>query len=126
MQVMNDPGKWLPTGAAAHQAASPEQLRSIRQELETGLKAGALAVGMGINYTEAATHQEILEMFRVAAKYQAPGHVHVRFTGAGKPATGLAAVEEAIAAASSTGAPLHVVDITSIGLVQTPHLIQLI
>src|SRR5258707_4046511 len=126
MRVMNDPGKWLPTGAAAHQAASPQQLRAIQQELEAGLKAGALAVGMGINYTEAATHQEILEMFRVAAKYQAPVHVHVRFAGAGEPSTGLAAVEEGIAAASSTAVPLHVVHITSIGLAQTPQLIQLI
>jgi N-acyl-D-aspartate/D-glutamate deacylase len=126
MRVMNDPGKWLPTGPAAHKAASPEQLRAIQQELEAGLKAGALAVGMGINYTEAATHQEILEMFRVAAKYQAPVHVHVRFAGAGEPSTGLAAVEEVIAAAASTGAPLHVVHITSIGLAQTPQLIQLV
>jgi N-acyl-D-aspartate/D-glutamate deacylase len=126
MRVMNDPGKWLPTGPAAHKAASPEQLRAIQQGTEAGLKAGALAVGMGINYTEAATHQEILEMFRVAAKYQAPVHVHVRFAGAGEPSTGLAAVEEVMAAAASTGAPLHVVHITSIGLGQTPQLIQLV
>src|SRR5216683_1122485 len=58
MRVMNDPGKWLPTGAAAHKAASPEQLRAIQQGMEAGLIAGALTVGMGINYTEAATHQE--------------------------------------------------------------------
>jgi N-acyl-D-aspartate/D-glutamate deacylase len=126
MRVMKDPSKWLPTGAAAHQAASPEQLRAMQREMEAGLKAGALAVGMGINYTEAATHQEILEMFRVAAKYQAPVSVHVRFAGAGEPSTGLAAVEEVIAAAVATGAPLHVVHITSIGLAQTPQLIQLI
>ena len=126
MRVMNDPGKWLPTGAAAHKAASPEQLRAIQQGIEAGLKAGALAVGMGINYTEAASHPEIVEMFRVAAKYQAPVHVHVRFAGAGEPSTGLAAVEEVIAAAASTGAPLHVVHITSIGLAQTPQLIHLI
>ena len=126
MRVMNDPGKWMPTGPAAHKAASPEQLRAIQQELEAGLKAGALAVGLGINYTAGATHQEILEMFRVAAKYQAPVHVHVRFAGAGEPSTGLAAVEEVIAAAASTGAPLHIVHITSIGLAQTPQLIQLV
>ncbi|HXJ11209.1 MAG TPA: amidohydrolase family protein [Candidatus Limnocylindrales bacterium] len=126
MRVMNDPGKWMPTGPAAHKAATPAQLRAIQQELEAGLKAGALAVGMGINYTEAATHQEILEVFRVAAKYQAPVHVHVRFAGAGEPSTGLAAVEEVIAAAASTGVPLHVVHITSIGLAQTPQLIQLV
>ena len=126
MRVMNDPGKWLPTGAAAHKAATPEQLRSMQQAMETGLKAGALAVGMGINYTEAATHQEIIEMFRVAAKYKAPVHVHVRYGGTGEPSTGMAAVEEVIAAAASTGAPLHVVHITSIGLKETPQLIQLI
>jgi dihydroorotase-like cyclic amidohydrolase len=90
------------------------------------LRAGALGVGMGINYTEAATHQEIIEMFRVAANFQAPVHVHVRFAGAGEPSTGLAAVEEVIAAAAATGAPLHVVHITSIGLKETPQLIQLV
>jgi N-acyl-D-aspartate/D-glutamate deacylase len=126
MKVMNDPGKWLPTGAAAHKPASPEELRAMQQAMDAGLKAGALAVGMGINYTEAATHQEIIEMFRVAANYQAPAHVHVRFAGTGEPSTGLAAVEEVIAAAASTGAPLHVVHITSIGLAQTPQLIQLV
>lgn len=126
MRVMNDPSKWLPTGAAAHKAATPEQLRSMQQAMEAGLKAGALAAGMGINYTEAATHQEIIEMFLVAANYQAPVHVHVRFGGTGEPSTGLAAVEEVIAAAASTGAPLHVVHITSIGLKETPQLIQLV
>jgi N-acyl-D-aspartate/D-glutamate deacylase len=126
MRVMNDPGKWLPTGAAAHKAASPEELRSMQHAMEAGLKAGALAVGMGINYTEAATHQEIIEMFRIAASHQAPVHVHVRFGGTGEPSTGLAAVEEVIAAAAATGAPLHVVHITSIGLKDTPQLIQLV
>lgn len=126
MRVMHDPGKWLPTGAAAHKAASPQEIRVMEQELEAGLKAGALAVGMGINYTEAAAHQEILQMFRVAAKYQAPVHVHVRFAGVGEPSSGLAAVEEVIAAAASTGAPLHVVHLTSIGLGQTSQLLQLI
>jgi dihydroorotase len=38
----------------------------------------------------------------------------------------LAAVEEVIAAAASTGAPLHVVHVTSIGLRDTPNLIALI
>jgi N-acyl-D-aspartate/D-glutamate deacylase len=126
MRVMNDPGTWLPTGAAAHKAASPKELRSMRQAMEAGLKVGALGVGMGINYTEAATHQEIIEMFLIAANYQASVHVHVRFAGTGEPSTGLAAAEEVIAAAAATGAPLHVVHITSTGLNETPQLIQLV
>ena len=34
MRVMNDPGKWLPTGAAAHKAATPEQLRAMQHAME--------------------------------------------------------------------------------------------
>lgn len=126
MRVMHDPGSWLPTGDAAHKAASPQQIRAMKEQLETGLHAGALAVGMGINYTAGATHEEILEMFRVAAKYNAPVDVHVRYYGVMEPFTGIAAVEEVLAAAAATGAPLHVVHISSIGLQDTPLLIQLI
>jgi N-acyl-D-aspartate/D-glutamate deacylase len=126
MRVMHDPGNWLPTGDAAHNAATPQQIRAMQGQLEAGLQSGALAVGMGINYTAGATHEEILEMFRVAAKYHAPVDVHVRYYGVMEPFTGSAAVEEVLAAAAATGAPLHVVHITSIGLQQTPQLIQLI
>jgi N-acyl-D-aspartate/D-glutamate deacylase len=81
---------------------------------------------MGINYTEAASHEEILEMFRVAAKYKTPVHVHLRYAGIKEPTTGLAALEEVIAAGATTGAPLHVVHLTSIGLRDTPQLIAMI
>jgi N-acyl-D-aspartate/D-glutamate deacylase len=62
-------------------------------------------------------------MFRVAARHDASVHVHVRYAGVLEPNTGLAGVEEAIAAASATKAALHVVHITSVGLKQTPELI---
>ena len=81
---------------------------------------------MGINYTAAATHEEIIEMFRVAAKHGASVHVHLRYGGVKEPNTGLAALEEAIAAAAETGASLHVVHITSMGLRDTPDLIAMV
>ena len=126
MKVMKDPATFLPTGDAATKAASPEQLAAIEQQLDAGLQQGALAVGMGINYTPAATHQEIVEMFRTAAKYGASVHVHLRYQGSKEPETGLAALEEVIAAAAATGAPLHVVHVTSMGLRDTPDLIAMI
>ena len=49
MKVMKDPGSWLPTGDAAHRAATDAELAQIEQRIEAGLKQGALAVGMGIN-----------------------------------------------------------------------------
>src|SRR6202047_3593008 len=67
MKVLHDPGTFLPTGDAAHRAATPEELAELSQEIEKGFRQGALAEGMGVNYTAAATHPEIVEMFKIAA-----------------------------------------------------------
>src|ERR1700745_89273 len=80
MKVMNDPGTWLPTG-------------------------DALAVGMGVNYTAAATHEEILHVFRIAAAANASVHVHLRHAGLKEPTTGLVGLQEVIADAATSGRP---------------------
>jgi N-acyl-D-aspartate/D-glutamate deacylase len=98
----------------------------MKELTDTGMKQGALAEGMGINYTPGATRWEIVEMFRVAAKYHAPVHVHLRYAGLIEPETGLNAIEEVIAASAATGAPLQVVHITSMGLKNTPQLIAMV
>jgi N-acyl-D-aspartate/D-glutamate deacylase len=126
MKVMHDPGGFLPTRDAAHRAATSDELAQIQAGVEEGFQQGALAEGMGINYTAAATHTEIIEMFRIAAKYGASVHVHLRYGGVKEPNTGLAALEEVIAAAAATRAPLHVVHITSMGLRDTPELIAMV
>jgi N-acyl-D-aspartate/D-glutamate deacylase len=126
IQVIGDPSNYLPSGDAAHKPATPEQIAVMRRDIEKGLQRGALAVGMGINYTEAASHEEIIEMFRAAAKYKASVHVHLRYGGIQEPTTGLAALEEVLAAALATGAPLHVVHITSMGLRDTAQLIAMV
>ena len=126
MKVMSDPGDFLPVGDAAHREATAEELAEIERRMETGLQNGALALGMGITYTPAATRSEIVEMFRLAAKYGASVHVHLRYSGLTEPETGLAGIEEVIAAAAATGASLHVVHITSMGLKYTPQLIEMV
>src|SRR5690242_16307051 len=126
MKVMHDPGTFLPTGDAAHREATPEELKEISAGMEKGFREGALAEGMGVNYTAGATHWEIVEMFRIAERFGASVHVHLRYGGLKEPTTGLAALEEVLAAASTTGAPLHVVHITSMGLKFTPQLIAMV
>jgi N-acyl-D-aspartate/D-glutamate deacylase len=126
MKVMHDPSDFLPSGDAAHKKASAEQISEMETALAKGLDRGALAVGMGIAYTEAASHDEIVRMFQVAAKYHASVHVHLRYYGAKEPLTGLVGLEEVIAAAEATGAPLHVVHIVSTGLTETPQLIAMV
>lgn len=123
MKVMNDPGGWLPTGDAARRSATPEELSHIAQGIDEGLNQGAVAVGLGVNYTEGASREEIVEMFRVAGRHHASVHVHVRYAGVLEPNTGLAGLEEVIDAAAATRAALHVVHITSVGLALTPRLI---
>jgi dihydroorotase len=111
---------------ALQREATPQEINEMKDLIEAGMKQGALAEGMGINYTPGASRWEIVEMFQVAAKYSAPVHVHLRYSGLIEPETGLNAIEEVIAAAAATGAPLHVVHITSMGLKHTPQLIAMV
>jgi dihydroorotase len=126
MKVMHDPGSFLPRGDAAHREATSEELLDIERRIEAGLQRGALALGMGIAYTPAATRWEIVEMFRLAAKYKVSVHVHLRYSGLKEPGTGLVGIQEVIADAAVTGAPLHVVHISSMGLKYTPQLIEMV
>jgi len=126
MAVMNDPVTFLPSGEAARRAASDAEIAGMKRILEQGLQSGAVAVGFGIQYTPNASHWEILEMFRVAARFGASCHVHMRNAGLREPASSVQALEEVIAAAAITGAPLHVVHIQSTGGQATPKLLQMI
>src|SRR5690348_600384 len=79
--VMHDPGAFLPTGDAAHRAATPEEITAIRRRVEAGLQRGAAGVGFGLGYTTGASRWEVLEVFRTAARFHAPCFVHLRGTG---------------------------------------------
>lgn len=127
MQVMHDPSTSLmPTGDGAHKPATDAEIEAMARLLRHGLDRGALAVGFGIQYVPAATRWEILEMFRVAAEYHASAHVHMRYSGWKEPLNSYTALEEVLAAAAVSGAPLHVVHITSTGVRAAPQLLNMI
>ena len=81
MKVIPDPGNIVPIADAAYRQATDAEQAEILADIERGLQRGALAVGFGIAYTIAASRWEILEVFRVAAKYDAACHVHMRGSG---------------------------------------------
>ena len=118
MAVMHDSGTIMPVGAGAYRAASPAQITEIAQRIETGLKEGAVAVGAGLPYTPAAKRDELLALFRVAAKARTSMHVHIH--------SGVAGLTQALALAAETGAPLHVVHINSSGTKETPAMLELV
>jgi N-acyl-D-aspartate/D-glutamate deacylase len=107
-------GTILPkSGPATDQAATPEQVARIQQRLRDEIDAGALGVGMGIQYTPGATRLEVIDMFRVAAERKLPVYTHMRSFGRIEPGSDIEATEEVIGAAAITGAPLHIVHINS-------------
>lgn len=107
-------GGLLPkSGAATDQAASPEQIASMQARLRHELDAGALAIGMGIQYTPGATRWEVIEMFRLAAEHSVPIYTHVRSSGKREPGSSIESVNEVVGAAAATGASLHIVHINS-------------
>ncbi len=110
MKVMHDPGLDSPMDAAKSRASTPGELQEIVALVDHGLQRGAIAVGMLIEFTPAATPWEILEVFSVAAKYDATVHVHMRSLD---EAYYFLETEEVIGASAATGASAHIVHINS-------------
>ncbi len=126
-------GGKLPAGAILPQAgpmtdtpATPEQLARIAATLREGLAAGALGVGMGLQYTPGAQRIEVIEAFRVAAAARAPVYVHVRSFGRIEPGSSIEAVSEVIGAAAVTGAAVHIVHINSSGVSDSLECLRLV
>jgi dihydroorotase len=118
MAVMHDSGTWMPVSDGAYRAASPAQIGEIANRIEIGLREGAVSIGAGFPYTPAATRDELLAVFRVAAMTKTPIHVHIR--------PGVAGLRDALSLAGETNAALHVVHINSAGLAETPVMLEMI
>ena len=101
------------SGPATDNPATPEQITTIEQRLQHELDAGALGIGMGIQYTPGATRLEVIGMFRFAARHKLPVYTHMRSFGRREPGSAIESVEEVIGAAAISGAPLHIVHINS-------------
>jgi len=73
------------SGPATDKTATPEQISKIEQRLQQELDAGALGVGMGIQYTPGATRLEVIDIFRFAAQHKLPVYTHLRSFGRSEP-----------------------------------------
>ena len=126
MRVMKDSGTFLPRDAATNRRAIGEEVRAIREQIAKDIDDGALGLGFGINYVPSTTREEVLDLFQIAADKAVPVFVHIRHMGAIEPGNAIDAVQEVIADAASTGAALHIVHITSVGLRLTPVCLRMI
>jgi dihydroorotase len=100
---------WRPS-AYATETASPEEVSRLRALVAQGLDDGGLGVGMALDYTPAATDEEIRSLFALAAERRVPAIVHMRGVSG---ATDMSAFDELLGHVEATGAALHLVHITS-------------
>lgn len=115
-----------PAGPATNEAASPERLERVLAQLRAAIRAGALGIGMGLEYTPGATRLEVIEICRLAAEYRLPVFVHMRGRGRMEPGSGIESVGEMIAAGAVTGAPIHIVHVNSSCLAAAPECLKMI
>jgi N-acyl-D-aspartate/D-glutamate deacylase len=108
MIVMHDTGVWLPKDNAVTKTATAAEQKAIRDLIEQGLTEGGLGIGFGFNYTPRAMQEELQQVFEIAANWQRPGFVHMRYGSHGDPGV-VASLHEVIAYAAVTGASIHVV-----------------
>jgi len=113
-------------GPATNDPATPEQIARIQERLRHELDAGALGIGMGIQYTPGATRLEVIQMFRLAAERHVPVYTHMRSFGRLEPGSAIEAVSEVIGASAITGAPLHIVHINSTCLKDSPECLSMV
>ncbi len=121
MAVMHDTGGLLPRDAAMNRPATVEEQRAIESAVQKGLDEGGLGMGMGITYTPTAPPEEILNLFYLAAKFRRPVFVHVREGG-----NAIQSLQEVIADAAASGAPLHIVHVNSVALDKTADALRMI
>jgi len=114
------------SGRSSNDPATPAQLAQMEARLQQELDAGALGIGMGIQYVPGATREEVIRIFRLAASRHVPVFTHVRSAGRTEPGSSIEAVEEVIGAAAVTGASLQIVHINSSCLADAPECLAMV
>jgi N-acyl-D-aspartate/D-glutamate deacylase len=109
-----------------HRKATSSEIDAMVALLDRGLSAGALGVGMGPAYTPGASREELLRVFELAARRKALAFIHMRSAGEVEPGGSIDALQEVLANVAATGASVHIVHITSMGLRQTRRLLEMI
>jgi dihydroorotase len=104
MQVLGDKGFLLPTGPGRGPAAA-SQIAEILQVIDNGLRAGGVAIGMGVAYTPGASPEELAGVFRLAAKHGTFVLAHL--------GSGPAGLKGLLGMAGDAQAALHIAHINS-------------
>ncbi len=88
---------------------SAQQMNKTLQNIRNSLAEGAIGIGVPIGYLPTVKQEEVFRVYQLAGELKAPVFTHVREGG-------ITAIQQVIADAILTGAPLHIVHINSSSL----------
>ncbi len=94
---------------AANEAVSPEVMNQTLANIKVSLSEGGIGIGAPIGYLPKTNPNEMFKVYKLAGELQALVFSHVRQPD-------IISIQEAIAVAVLTGAPLHIVHINSMSL----------
>jgi N-acyl-D-aspartate/D-glutamate deacylase len=89
------------------------KIARMMEIMRSEIAAGGLGIGLMPEYLPATSREEMLALFKTAASLKAPIFVHVRRSVTAKGDGPMGPMEEVIALAAATGAPLHIAHIGS-------------
>ena len=104
---------------ANYAPVDPGMEGAVHDAIAAELRAGGLGIGLPHQYYPGADHTEIFRVFELAGRLEVPIYTHVRDMA-------VSAIQEVIANATATGAPLHIVHLNSSSLHHLPVTLALI
>ncbi|MEP6952302.1 MAG: amidohydrolase family protein [Ginsengibacter sp.] len=105
--------------ASYSDSLSPAQANTMLQNIRNSLAQGGIGIGVPIGYLPAVKPEEVFRVYQLAGELKATIFTHVREGG-------IPAIQQAIADAVLTGAPLHIVHINSASLSKIYFAIELV
>lgn len=94
---------------AAGEPITGEEMRQTLANIRASLEEGGIGIGVPIGYLPESDPAELFRVYQLAGELQAPIFTHTRYPN-------ILAIQEALANAVLTGAPLHLVHINSMAL----------
>lgn len=106
--------------------ATPEQVNTIVNLVEQGLKEGGLGIGVVPGYAPGSGYKELLAVHELAARYKVPTYSHVRSEGDVDPLSAAQAYGETLSFAAATGAHVHICHLNSTSFRDMPLAVSMI
>ena len=106
--------------------ATPEQVATIVNLIDQGLKEGGLGIGVVPGYAPGSGYKELLAVHTFAAQYKVPTYSHVRSEGDVDPLSAAQAYGEVLSLAAATGANVHICHLNSTSFRDMPLAVSMI